>query len=217
MRLIPFTAFRSFTRRLDGDERGLALIEFAMGAPVLITLGLMGLEAAQFGIANLRVTQMASIVADSASRVRDSIDEGDVIDVLTGAKMTGNSIKFAENGRIILSSLERNAAGNGQWIRWQRCDGAKQVVSSYGLEGKGQNDATLQAMGPTGRQIAAQANDAVMFVEIVYDYQPIVSNAAIGGAKTIRTTLAFNVRQRTNQALSNTNNATAKVCTTYAA
>lgn len=217
MRLKPFTAFRSFTRRLHGDERGLALIEFAMGAPVLITLGLMGLEAAQYGIANLRVTQMASIVADSASRVRDSIDEGDVIDILTGAKMTGNSIKFAENGRIILSSLERNAAGNGQWIRWQRCDGAKQVVSSYGLEGKGQNDATLQAMGPTERQIAAQANDAVMFVEIVYDYQPIVSNAAIGGAKTIRTTLAFNVRQRTNQALSNTNNTTAKVCTTYAA
>ena len=217
MRLKPLATLRSFTRRLHGDERGLALIEFAMGAPVLITLGLMGLEAAQYGIANLRVTQMASIVADSASRVRDSIDEGDVIDILTGAKMTGDGIKFAQNGRIILSSLERNAAGNGQWIRWQRCDGAKQVISSYGLQGKGENDATLQAMGPTGRQIAAQNNDAVMFVEVVYDYQPIVSNAAIGGAKTIRTTLAFNVRQRINQALTNTNGATPKVCTTYAA
>jgi len=216
MRLKP-DFLSNFARRLRRDERGLALIEFAIGAPVLVTLGLMGLETAQFGIANLRVTQMASIVADSASRVRDSIDEADVIDILTGAKLTGTSIGFAQNGRIILSSLERNAAGNGQWIRWQRCDGAKQVASSYGLEDKGKTDNSLQAMGPTGRQIAAQADTAVMFVEVIYDYQPIVSNAAIGGAKVIKTTLAFNVRQRTNQAISNVNSATPKICTTYAA
>lgn len=217
MRLKPLAGIRSLVRRVGGDERGLALTEFAMAAPVLLTIGLLGLETAQFGIANLRVSQMASIVADSASRVRDSMDEADIIDILTGAKMTGNGIGFAQNGRIILSSLERNAANTGQWIRWQRCDGAKQVVSSYGLQGKGENDASLQAMGPTGRQIAAQGTDAVMFVEIVYDYQPIVANAAIGGARTIRTTLAFNVRQRTNNALTNTTGVTPKACTTYAA
>jgi hypothetical protein len=53
-----------------------------------------------------------------------------------------------------------------------------------------------------------------MLVEVVYDYQPLVSNT-IFGARTIRYESAFNVRQRTNQAITNVNNATPRVCTTY--
>lgn len=209
--------WRRFLALLSRDTGGVALTEFAFAAPVLATLGVAGLETAQLAIANLRVTQMAAIVADSASRIRDRIDEADVDDIMTGAKLAGTSIKFPENGRIILSSLELNAAGNGQWIRWQRCDGAKNVQSSYGAQGKGETDATLPAMGPAGRQIAAPTGTAVMFVEIVYDYQPLVSNRFVGGPRTIRTNVAFNVRQRTDQALTNTGTITGKPCTLFRA
>ena len=143
------------------------------------------------------------------SRVRDSIDEADVIELLTGAKMTGDSISFRQHGRIILSSIEPNTAGSGgastgQWIRWQRCDGAKVVSSSYGAQGTGQNNASLQAVGPAGNQISATAGTAIMLVEVVYDYQPLVSST-IFGPRTIRYESAFNVRQRTNQAITNVN------------
>lgn len=214
MRMNRFAPLRRLVTRLGHDRRGTALTEFAFAAPILVSLGVLGLETAQFAIANLRITQMAAIVADSASRVRERMDEGDVIDILTGAKMTGTGLKFADNGRIVLSSLEQNAAKNGQWIRWQRCDGKKNVQSSYGLEDKGKTDASLQSMGPPGRQIAAQGDATVMFVEIFYDYQPIISTKAIG-PYTITTTLAFNVRQRSDQSLSNTNSVTAKSCTVY--
>jgi hypothetical protein len=43
---------------------------------------------------------------------------------------------------------------------------------------------------------------AVMFVEVAYTYQPLVSND-IFGAKVIRYTSAFNVRERTDQAMKN--------------
>lgn len=209
--------------RLAGDERALALTEFAFAAPVLVALGMTGLETAYFAIANLRLTQIAAIAADSASRVREGIDEADVVELLAGAKMTGSQIGFAENGRIILSSLEQNAPGGGastgQWIRWQRCDGAKNVASSYGLEDKGRNDSSLQAMGPAGKQIAAIPGTAVMFVEVVYDYQPLISNRILGN-RLFRTTVAFNVRQRTNQALTNSSNlpdSQRMICTRFAA
>jgi hypothetical protein len=160
------------------------------------------------------------LASDNASRVRDSIDEGDVTELLTGAKMTGDSINFRNHGRIILSSIEPNTAGTngastGQWIRWQRCDGAKVISSNYGPQGTGQTNASLQAVGPAGNQIAATSGTAIMLVEVVYDYQPLVSNA-IFGTRTIRYESAFNVRQRTNQAITNVNNITPKVCTTYA-
>jgi hypothetical protein len=176
-------------------------------------------------MAHLRISNIAMLASDNASRVRDSIDEGDVIELLTGAKMTGDTISFRQHGRIILSSIEPNSAGSGgastgQWIRWQRCDGAKVVSSNYGAQGTGvngsANPAILQQMGVAGSQIAATTGTAIMVVEVVYDYQPLVSST-IFGTRTIRYESAFNVRQRTNQAITNVNGATPKSCTTYAA
>lgn len=210
-----------FAARLRGCDSGLAFVEFALSLPVLVTLSLVGLETANLAMAHLRVSNIAMIAADNAARVRDSIDEGNVIELLTGAKMTGDNIRFKQNGRIILSSIEPNTAGSGgastgQWIRWQRCDGAKNVVSSYGPQGTGQTNASLQAVGPAGNQISASSGTAIMLVEVVYDYQPLVSTS-IFGPRQIRYESAFNVRQRTNQAITNVGGATPKSCSTFAA
>jgi hypothetical protein len=217
---LPLRASR-FAARLRGCDSGLAMLEFALTLPVLTTLVLVGLETANLAMAHLRVSNIAMLASDNASRVRDQIDEADVIELLTGAKMTGDSISFRQHGRIILSSIEPNTAGSGgtttgQWIRWQRCDGAKVTASNYGPQGTGQNSAALQQVGPAGSQISATTGTAIMLVEVVYDYQPLVSST-IFGARTIRYESAFNVRQRTNQVISNNNSVTPKNCTTYAA
>jgi hypothetical protein len=212
--LAPPSRLARLAARLRGCESGLALTEFALSLPVLMTLGLVGLETANLAMAHLRVSNIAMIAADSAARVRDSIDEANVIELMTGAKMAGDNIDFRHHGRIILSSIERNTAGTGQWIRWQRCDGARHVASSYGNQGKGQADATLQYMGPAAHPISAASGTAVMMVEVTYDYQPIVSNS-IFGPRVIRYESAFNVRQRTNQVLTNAGGATIKSCSNY--
>jgi hypothetical protein len=193
-------------RRLFGDTRGTALIEFALTLPVLLLMGLGGLETAEYGIACLRVSQIAMTTADNAGRVRNQITEADVNELLTGAKFVGKSIDFAENGRIILSSLEANgqtqASGKkGYMIRWQRCSGKMAAVSAYGVEGKGANDATLKGMGPDPTKLLVPADGtAVMYVEVVYTYQPVVASRWIN-EQTIRAERAFNVRQRTDQVL----------------
>lgn len=214
MTALPFGSggmLRRFLGALGACENGLALIEFGMSLPVVLALGMYGLETANLAMAHLKVSNIAMITADSAGRVRDSIDEADLAEIFTGAKKSAGNLDFADHGRIILSSLEVNAKGDGQWIRWQRCDGAKQVQSSYGEEGDGKDDASLQAMGPPGNQIAAQPGTAVMVVEVVYDYQPVVSNSLLG-AKTIRYVSAFNVRQRVDQVLKNAGGIAAYTC-----
>lgn len=200
--MIHLNRFRSLARRLHRDESGIQLVEFAISIPVLLTLGLGGIEVANYAIASIRCSQIAMSVADNAGRVRDSIDEADINETMLGAKQMGEGVKFAENGRIILSSLEPNAGKTGQYIRWQRCFGKKTATSLYGAEGKGQTDSSLQGMGPAATAIKSSAGTAVMFVEVVYDYQPIVSNRLLG-ARTMRYESAFNVRQRTDQTLKN--------------
>jgi hypothetical protein len=48
-------------------------------------------------------------------------------------------------------------------------------------------------MGPAGREVIAFENEAVMFVELAYDYQPLVS-ARFVGTPEIRSVASFTVR-----------------------
>jgi len=187
---------RSFALSLHRNCSGVAMIEFALSLPIILLMGLGGTELAHMAIARERVDQIAMLVADNAARVRDTLDENDVNDIMTGAKLVGQSIDFGNHGRIILSDVQNNPANNGQWIRWQRCAGAKNVSSSYGAVNDGWQDTSLQAgVGPTGNKVTAATGTIVMFVEVVYDYQPIVP-VSYFGARTFTATQAFNVRDR---------------------
>jgi Flp pilus assembly protein TadG len=199
---------RSFRRSLIGvraDQSGLALVEFAYSLPFLLLLSMSGLEVAHLAIAHMKISQIAMLVADNASRVRASIDEADVNEIFTGAELSAAGLNFKANGKIFLSDLEPNgltAPNEGQYIRWQRCYGTGSFTSSYGTTNSGKTDASLQGMGPTGNKIKSMTGTAVMFVEVAYTYQPLVSNT-IFGPRTIRYTSAFNVRERTDQTIKN--------------
>ncbi|TCP67825.1 hypothetical protein C8J43_103469 [Sphingomonas sp. PP-CE-1G-424] len=216
------THFNALIRRFRSDVRGLALIEFAITAPVLITLGLAGAEVTNMAVAVMRVNQISTAISDNVARVRDSIDEADVNEALLSAKFIGGGINFGPNGRVVVSSVEPNGqAGTkaGQYIRWQRCTGALNVADSqprYGAEGKGLADASLQYMGAATRQIAPGAGSALIFVEVSYKYQPLVS-ARFFGTPVLRSESVYNVRERNTQVLGAAPGTTASVCTTYAA
>ncbi|WP_238995756.1 TadE/TadG family type IV pilus assembly protein [Sphingomonas solaris] len=210
---------------LRQDAAGVAMIEFALVLPVLILLALGGLELWNFGMANLRISQIAMTTADNAARVRNQISEADINELMTGAKFIGRNIKFADNGRIILSSLEPNKLTDtrkGYKIGWQRCAGKMTVVSAYGVEGKGATDNSLQyGMGPSlinANKIKPADDTAVMYVEVNYTYQPIVAGRWISET-TIRAERAFNVRQRVDQVMKPGGVADADIakCTKYTA
>lgn len=67
-------------------------------------------------------------------------------------------------------------------------------------------------MGRTGRKIIAAPNTAVMFVEVTYDYQPLVGRGWYN-LPDIRIESALNVRGRQNQDISNVQGLTVQRCT----
>lgn len=200
------TLLRRHGARLRKDQSGLAIIEFAYSLPVLLVMCMGGLEVANLAMAHMRVSQIAMLVADNASRVRTSIDEADINEIFTGAEASAGTLNFKANGKIILSDLEPNGLASpntGQYIRWQRCWGTGGFTSSYGVTDDGKTNSSMATgMGPTGNKITSGSGTAVMFVEVAYTYQPLISNS-IFGSKTIRYTSAFNVRERTDQVIKN--------------
>ena len=168
--------------RLTGDRSGVALTEFALSLPLLLIAGLGGVETANLAVTTLRVNQVAMQIADNASRIGDTssledrkIYESDINDLLLGSNIqAGQSIDLYNHGRVIVSSLEVvPGTDDRQYIHWQRCKGTKNHASSYGAQGDGVVT-TLAGMGPPGEEVMAQRGEAVIFVELSYNYQPLV-------------------------------------------
>lgn len=207
-------------RQLAADRSGVALIEFAFTLPLVLGVSLYGVETASLALANLRVSQIALNLADNASRVglsnssnRQELREVDLTDVLTGARLQGEQLGLTTYGRITLSSLEEF---NGkQYIHWQRCIGLKSGAgwdSRYGTTAidngigtktydldKNKIDGTevKDGMGPDGAKVTAPESSGVMFVEIDYEYQPVVSSLWMPeGYNRIHYTASLIVRDR---------------------
>lgn len=203
------TTIIHFSRFLRRDDRGVAMVEFAFSLPVLLVLSMAGLECANLALAHMRVSQATMLIADNAARVRTSIDEADINEIMTGADLATESLKLKANGRVFLSDLEPNGktdSNAGNYIRWQRCWGGGAFTSSYGVAGNGANDASMKfGMGPgttAASKVAPASGSAVMFVEVAYNYQPLITDTLFG-RKIIRYTSAFNVRERTDQEVKN--------------
>ncbi|TIX50062.1 TadE/TadG family type IV pilus assembly protein [Alteraurantiacibacter aquimixticola] len=201
---------QSLFSRLMSDTSGVALTEFAYVAPMFMTLGILGLDTANFVVTHMRISQVALQVADNASRVGEldvlqerKVTEADINDVFVGAERYASGLKIGQNGRIILSSLEvlppapgeeREEGVEPQYIHWQRCYGQKDYYSSYGSQGDGlEQEDNFQGMGDDTALIKATKSEAVMFVEVAFDYESISPFSVFDGQQIIYTG-SFNVR-----------------------
>lgn len=186
-------------RPLAADRRGLAMTEFALCLPLLATVTFVGLENVNYAFAAQKVGDIATLSADAISRIRVGISEDDVNESLAGIARLGDSMRFATNGRIIVSSIQPvlDSSGNvtDQRIRWQRCYGSlTSATSSYGTQGQSLG---ATGIGPTGRKVAAIGGSELIFVETVYAYQPLININLFSGTRTMRMLAGMNVRERT--------------------
>jgi len=187
-------------RRLIRDTRGVALLEFALSLPILLALSLTGAELTNYIISRMRVSQIALHLADNAARIGSgsqlqakSISEADINDLLTGAGLQSGELALFTHGRVIITSLEPDPANSGKnRIRWQRCRGAKTAqLSAYGNAGA----TNLNGMGKAGRLATAPTDGVTMYVEVYYEYQPLLK-ASFAPNTNFREEASMMVRDR---------------------
>lgn len=215
--------FLSRLRRLAADASAVAYVEFALTLPVFLTMALSGAEIANYVTTKMRMSQLALHIADHSARIGSGsplaskqISETQINDSLTGAGVQGGTLGLFTNGRVIISSLEPVAnpnTTNRYKIGWQRCRGVKNHASSYGVAGA----TNLTGMGPAGRQITAPEGGATMFVELYYEYQPLISSR-LAPSGTMIEIGAMPVRDRRDLTqIYNTEGAQASTCNRFTA
>jgi Flp pilus assembly protein TadG len=216
--------FRDFASRLRHDRGGLAMIEFALSAPIVLGIGCYGTEMANLALVNMRVSQIALNLADNASRVgafssltTQQLREVDINDILQAARYQGTGINLTTNGRITISSLENVAQSYDtqavQRIHWQRCLGAKSgtgfdgqfktnVATTAGSVAATSNSDTNRGYDLSGgitdngtAAIMAPGGAGVIYVEINYRTTPLFGTW-LSAPQTIHYIASFVVRDR---------------------
>lgn len=193
---------RRLLRRLRRSQRGASIVEFALVLPVFLLAALGGVETANMVVSIMRVSDIATAVADNASRLGQTdnsaivptVTEADIGSIMKGAEEQGKDIDLMAKGRVILSSLEVDPVSGDQFIHWQRCAGdATAHASKYGPQG----NTVSNGMGPAGREITAPPGEAVMYAEVFYTYEPLFAGF-ITGPILMHEEAAFLVRDDRN-------------------
>jgi len=244
--MMPTPRLSSFVRRLRRDRAGVAMLEFALAAPIVLGIGCWGLELANLAVINLRVSQIALNLADNASRVgtyttlsTQQLREVDINDILQGGRYQGQGINLTANGRITLSSLENVAqkydtANNGapvQRIHWQRCIGTRggtgydsqykaNVSTTAGIDATQANkgyDLPAGISDGGGATVTAPGGSGLMYVEINYLARPLFGTWLLAPQR-IHYIASFIVRDKRDYSQIFTSpGATPSTCDVYAA
>jgi len=188
--------------RLHSDASGIALVEFAYSLPLMVGLMLGGVELSHYVTTKMRVSQLALHVADHSARIGSGtllsskrISETQINDVLTGAGLQARELDLYTNGRVVMSSIELDTANstnnNKKYkVAWQRCRGSATYQPQYAQAGQ----ANRPGFGPNSTIKAPMDDGATIFVEIYYEYQPIIWS--VFNDKTFVEIAAMPVRDR---------------------
>lgn len=208
---------RDRIRSFMADHSGVAVVEFALGLPVLIALTMCGAEAANMAYTSQQLGDVATMSADSVGRVKESINNGTVTDIFSAMKTINDKIDLRNRGRIIVSSIEPVTDNSGnlinQRLRWQRCVGALVKSSAYATTA-GTLLGTDGIVVSSTRKIAASKDNEMIFVEVYYTYKPLISSSFFGTPQ-MSAIAAISVRERSNNDIGA--GGTNSPCTTYSA
>jgi Flp pilus assembly protein TadG len=161
------------------DKRGVAAIEFALVAPVLILLALATTDVVQFLRSQLRLDATAVQLGQLVSQCNSITDTGDINRFWTYAQQIVGSLGTVTGanaqGAVIISAVNVPSSGSQSGkntLAWQKKTGATQI-SSVG--------STLGGTATIKEGFVVPAGQTLLVTEVFLPQQPWVLSARVMG------------------------------------
>jgi Flp pilus assembly protein TadG len=157
-------------RRFRKDARGVAAIEFALIAPIMIGMYIMLNETASALRAARKVTMAARIASDLTTQLTN-VTDSDRNDVFASVTPTMSPYS-GSNASIRLTSVRFDAAGKG-YVDWSEAQGAALTAHPRckPTEVQSPPNALGQIVVPDGLKTP---NTSVVLAEVSYAYTPVL-------------------------------------------
>ena len=163
-------------QRLLRADQGLAVLEFALILPVLMSLFYGAVEITRYILITQKVEKLAFTVADVTAQSQ-TVSNASLNQVLAATSDIMSPYTMTSNGRVIISSLYRAAgATTTATVNW-RYQGGGTLTATSALGAVGATPSM-----PTGFTFDEREN--VIAAEVFYQFSPLISTQFFG-TKTI--------------------------------
>ncbi|MFO0390017.1 MAG: TadE/TadG family type IV pilus assembly protein [Alphaproteobacteria bacterium] len=151
---------------LGKKQDGVAAIEFALVAPILMLLFLGVVEITRFVIISQKTEKAALTMSDLVAQSKEiSTDDLDILIQAAGEVM--KPLEFNDTGYVIVSSVSR-VGSNAATVNWQYTGGGTWTHSSQiGFQGSA---ATL----PAGFEL--DPNEGIIIAEVYFSFMPLFTD-----------------------------------------
>lgn len=152
-----------FWRRLMGDRRGSALVEFALTLPVLIVIGIGGLDFVMYLLLQQKLQNAAFSLADLAARDK-TLSAAELDNIFMSVQHVTRPFDFAAGGRATVSGISATTDQRPR-VYWQRSGaGSLSAASRVGSAG---SDANLPA------NLGIKAGETIIAAELAFEFKPL--------------------------------------------
>ena len=178
MKPINVTWLTRFWRRRDG----VAAMEFALLAPLLLLMGFGAFEVTRYLLVEEKSDKIAYIIADViAQDTTTTLTLSELNDVMAAATKIMDPFPFGASGYVIVSSVSRTGSTNPMKVAWQYKGGGTMVrPSKVGV-------VNGTAVLPGNMSIADKEN--VIVVEVYYMYTPLFAAGYVNALELYRTAI----------------------------
>lgn len=149
-------------RALLADRRGITAVEFALVAPLLLSVAMGLIEVGRFALLTLKVQHASSTLADLASRDQ-TLSLSTLNDLFNATRHVMEPFDIASDGRAIVTAFGRPVGQNPR-IYWQQA-GAGSYAATSGI---GQSGGAPTVPG----DLVLREGDTVIAAEVFFHYEP---------------------------------------------
>lgn len=162
---------RTRVRAFLQQEKGLAVAEFALMLPVLMTLFYGCIEITRYILATQKAEKLAHTVADVTAQ-SSAVTIAGLDQLMAATNDIMNPFAFTADGKVFITSLYRTQGATNATVNWRYAGGGNLVAtSSFGAVG------TTPTM-PAGFTFDEREN--VIVAEVFFQFSPLISSRFFG-------------------------------------
>ncbi len=161
------------------DQKGIALVEFAIAAPVLAILLMGTVDLAVFLAAHQRISRSAYTMSNLMTQMDEGLSESQVSDMMLALDQVSRPFNISDHGVATVTAIigegTDGAAPDNYEIAWKRCYGANASDTKFGATGTTVPDGVIP-----GNMIVTTAQ-IVVVTEVSYEFEPILGFLPLDG------------------------------------
>ncbi|MCF8474808.1 MAG: pilus assembly protein [Emcibacter sp.] len=167
-----------YIKSIKDCPKGVAALEMALVAPVLIMMLLASADVVSYLIAQQKISKAAYTISNLITQMDEGLTESKVSDMMLSIGEVSKPFDLAADGKATVTTIigmgVDGAAPDSYEVSWQRCYGYATVSNKFGPKG------TQVLTNDIPANMIVTTSQIIVVADVVYNFTPIIGFLNLG-------------------------------------